>query len=106
MDNKSGSDMVSKPGVLNSKSKAAIIEFTPNAGAGQANNKYRKRKLPMCGPIWDISDGDFLFGGSDGIAFDSDGNMMMRLSDNMAMDMDSGELHLISAWEQENDDDS
>lgn len=59
----------------------------------------------MCDPIWDITDGDFLFGGAGGIAFDSDGDMMMRLSDNMAMDMDSGELHLISAWEQGDPDD-
>lgn len=28
---------------------------------------------------------------------------MMRMGDNMAMDMDSGELHIISSWEDEDD---
>ena len=32
-------------------------------------------------------------------------NMMMRMGDNMAMDMDSGELHIISSWEDEDEDD-
>lgn len=35
--------------------------------------------------------------------FDSDGNMMMRMSDNMAMDMDSGELHLTSSWDDDDE---
>lgn len=30
---------------------------------------------------------------------------MMRMGDNMAMDMDSGELHIISSWDNEDDDD-
>lgn len=39
------------------------------------------------------------------MAIDSDGDMMMRMGDNMAMDMDSGELHIISSWEDEDGDD-
>ena len=39
------------------------------------------------------------------MAIDSDGNMMMRISDNMAMDMDSGELHFVSSWDNDEDDD-
>ena len=35
---------------------------------------------------------------------DSDGNMMMRMGDNMAMDMDSGDLHIISSWGRDDDD--
>ena len=31
--------------------------------------------------------------------------MMMRIGDNMAMDIDSGELHIISSWEDEDEDD-
>ena len=31
--------------------------------------------------------------------------MMMRMGDNMAMDMDSGELHVISSWDDEDEDD-
>ena len=32
-----------------------------------------------------------------------DGNMMMRVGDNMAMDMDSGELHMVSGWDDDDD---
>ena len=37
------------------------------------------------------------------MGMDSDGNMMMRVGDNMAMDMDSGELHMVSGWDDDND---
>ena len=40
----------------------------------------------MCKSFMDIEDGDLCF----------------STSDNMAMDMDSGELHMVSSW---NDDD-
>ena len=40
---------------------------------------------------------------SDDMGMDSDGNMMMRVGDNMAMDMDSGELHMVSGWDDDND---
>ena len=56
-------------------------------------------------PIFDLDDGDFIFSTSGNLGFDSDGNMMMRMSDNMAMDMDSGELHFVSSWDDEEDDD-
>ena len=36
---------------------------------------------------------------------DSDGNMMMRMGDNMAMDMDSGDIHLVSSWPDDDEDD-
>jgi hypothetical protein len=39
------------------------------------------------------------------MAIDSDGDLLMRMGDNMAMDMDSGELHIISGWPNEDDDD-
>ena len=55
----------------------------------------------MSKPIFDMNDGDFIFSSGD-IGIDSDGDMMMRMSDNMAMDMDSGEIHFVSSW---NDDD-
>jgi len=50
--------------------------------------------------FFDYDDGDF-----DNMAIDSDGNLLMRMGDNMAMDMDSGELHIISSWDDEDDDD-
>ena len=34
-----------------------------------------------------------------------DGDFVYTVSDNMAMDMDSGELHIISSWDDEDDDD-
>jgi len=53
--------------------------------------------------FFDYDDGDFAY--TDNMAIDSDGNMMMRMGDNMAMDMDSGELHVISSWDDEDEDD-
>ena len=31
-------------------------------------------------------------------------NMMLRMGNGMAMDMDSGELHIVLSWEDEEDD--
>ena len=55
--------------------------------------------------FFDFDDGDFLHPISDNLAIDSDGELLMRMGDNMAMDMDSGELHIISGWSEEEDDD-
>ena len=55
--------------------------------------------------FFDFEDGDFAFTISYNIAMDSDGNMMMRMGDNMAMDMDSGEIHLVSSWSDDDEDD-
>lgn len=54
--------------------------------------------------IFDYDDGDFLFNISDNTAIDSDGNMMMRMGENMALDMDTGDLHIISSWSDDEDD--
>ena len=56
--------------------------------------------------FFDYEDGDFCFSLSDNMAMDSDGNMMMRVGDHMAMDMDSGDLHMISSWDRDEDNDS
>lgn len=53
--------------------------------------------------LFDFEDGDFAHSISDNMAIDSDGDLLMRMGDNMAMDMNSGELHIISGWS--NDDD-
>ena len=55
--------------------------------------------------FFDYDDGDMVFSISDNMAMDSDGDLLMRLSDNMAMDMNSGELHIISGWSDDEDDD-
>lgn len=54
--------------------------------------------------IFDYDDGDFLIEMSDNMAMDYDGHMMMRIGDNMAMDMDSGDIHITSGWNRNNDD--
>lgn len=55
----------------------------------------------MSKPIFDFSDGDYIYNTFGNMLMDSDGDIMMRLSDNMAMDMDSGDIHLISSWNDE-----
>ena len=55
--------------------------------------------------IFDYEDGDYAISISDNMAIDSDGDLMMRIGDNMAMDMDSGDIHLISSWSNDKDDD-
>lgn len=55
--------------------------------------------------FFDCDDGDFVHTISDNMAIDSDGNLLMRMGDDMAMDMDSGELHIISGWSDDEDDD-
>lgn len=57
----------------------------------------------MSKPIFDMDDGDYILSTSGNMGFDSDGNMMMRMSDNMAMDMDSGELHFVSSWDDDDE---
>lgn len=57
----------------------------------------------MSKQLWDFDDGDLIFTTSGNIGFDSDGNMMLKMSDNMAMDMDSGEIHFVSSWDEEED---
>ena len=53
--------------------------------------------------IFDFEDGDFALRMSDNMAMDSDGNLMIKMSDNMVMDMDSGELHLTSRWDTDDE---
>lgn len=52
--------------------------------------------------FFDYDDGDFAYKISDNMAIDSDGNMLMRMGDNSAVDMETGEMHFVSGW---NDDD-
>lgn len=54
--------------------------------------------------FFDYEDGDYYFTSSDSIAFNLDGDMVMRVGDNMIMDMESGELHVISGWPRDDDD--
>lgn len=58
----------------------------------------------MCKNFFDYDDGDFAHAISDNMAIDSDGDMMMRMGDNMAMDMDTGDIHIISSWSNDDED--
>lgn len=53
--------------------------------------------------IFDYEDGSFGMSLSGNMLIDSDGDLMMKMSDNTAMDMDSGELHLISSFGEDED---
>ena len=35
---------------------------------------------------------------------DSDGGLMMRMGDHMAMDMDTGDIHMISSWSDDDEE--
>ncbi|MCM1101735.1 MAG: hypothetical protein NC079_06875 [Clostridium sp.] len=54
--------------------------------------------------FFDYDDGNFACAFSDHMALSSDGDMLMRMGDNMAMDMDSGDLHFISGWPDDDND--
>ena len=56
--------------------------------------------------FFDVFKGKFGFKISDTMGMDSDGNMMMRVGDNMAMDMNSGEMHMVSGWDDDDDNDN
>ncbi len=53
--------------------------------------------------FFDYDDGDFACSVSDSMAIDSNGDYLMRMGDNMALDMESGEMHTISSWLDDED---
>ena len=57
----------------------------------------------MTGPIFDYNDGDCIMDLGD-MGYDTDGHMMMRMGDGMAMDMETGEMHITSLWDDDDDD--
>ena len=54
--------------------------------------------------FFDYSEGDFVQKMSDNMAIDSEGDMMMRMGDNMAVDMESGDIHFVSSWSDDEED--
>ena len=48
-------------------------------------------KMTLCHPIDDM------------MAIDTEGDILMKMGDNMAVNMDTGELHLLSGWPNEED---
>lgn len=54
--------------------------------------------------FFNYEDGDFAHILSNNMAISSDGDMLMRMGDNMAMDMETGDLHFISGWSNDDDE--
>lgn len=54
--------------------------------------------------IFDYDDGDFAMSISDSMAMDSDGDLMMRMENHMAMDMDTGDIHMIASWSDDDEE--
>lgn len=54
--------------------------------------------------FFDYDDGDFVHPISDNMAIDSDGDLMMRMGDHMSMDMVTGDIHMISSWPDDDED--
>lgn len=54
--------------------------------------------------FFDFDDGDFAMSISDSMAMDSDGDLVMRMGDHMAMDMDTGDIHMISSWPDDDEE--
>ena len=54
-------------------------------------------------PIFDLDDDDFVFPLSNDMAMDSNRDLMIRLGDNMALDLESGDLHMVMGWDDEED---
>mgnify|MGYP005977779303 FL=1 len=54
--------------------------------------------------IFDYDDGGFAMSISDSMAMDSDGDLMMRMENHMAMDMDTGDIHMISSWSDDDEE--
>ena len=51
--------------------------------------------------LFDYNDSSFAHTISNNMAIDSNGEMIMRISDNVAIDMETGDLHFISGWSDE-----
>ena len=54
--------------------------------------------------FFDYDDDDFAMSISDNMAMDSNGDLMMRMGDHMAMDMDTGDIHMISSWSDDDEE--
>ena len=54
-------------------------------------------------PIFDLDDDGFVFPLSNDMAMNSNGDLMIRLGDNMALDLESGDLHMVMGWDDEED---
>ena len=51
--------------------------------------------------FFDYTDGDYVSNSNGDMAYSNDGHMLYKVSDNMALDMDTGDMHIISSWDDE-----
>lgn len=54
--------------------------------------------------ILDYNDSDYVVRLSDNMAVDNDGHTMLKTGNNTAIDMETGEMHIVSPW-HDNDED-
>ncbi len=55
--------------------------------------------------IYDFNKGEYIFINTSGkLGRDSEGHMMMKMTGNMAMDLESGDIHFVSGWDDDEDD--
>ncbi len=57
----------------------------------------------MSGTIFDYDDGEFIYQTSGNMGIGSNGDLYMRTGGNTAMNMSTGELHIVSGWDDEDD---
>lgn len=53
--------------------------------------------------IFDYNNGDFIQNFSNDTGINSDGELITRSGDNMAINLNTGELHIVSGWDNEDD---
>lgn len=54
--------------------------------------------------FFDFDSGEMGYELSDNMFMDDDGDTMMKMSDNMAIDIDSGDIHFISSFGDDDED--
>ncbi len=59
----------------------------------------------MSKQFFDYESGSFAHSTSENMAVDYDGNFLMRMSDSMAMDMETGDMHMVSSWPDDEEGD-
>ena len=59
----------------------------------------------MSRTIFDYDNGGFIHQTSGKMGIDSNGDLHMRMGRNMSMNMNTGEIHMVSGWDDDEDDD-
>ena len=54
-------------------------------------------------PGIDLDDGDLIIDMGGNMGMDSDGNLMINIGGNMAMDLETGDIHIVTGLNNDND---